>query len=348
MKIAVIGDLHFGIHKNSDYMIDSQIKFFKEQLIPYLKQQNIKGIILLGDLFDNRTSLNIKIKNDVFDLFEKDLLEFNIFIILGNHDIFYNSSLKVNSLKFLTKFKNITIIENITKTKLDNKNILFVPWIVDNNEFINYIDKIEEKIDYCFGHFNFIGFNYDKTRVSDDGLDISTVTTKIKKIYTGHFHTRSTRTVNNCEINYIGSPYQLTRSCIDENRGFTIIDFETENVEYINNDVSLKYIKINYPDSFSEETIKGNIIDVYIDYDKYDEDKVNSYIEKIESYAPATNPNKVIYNTFKLDNDIDITDYNSKSTPVLIRKYVDSQTMENTETIYNNLIALYEQARGEG
>ena len=43
-KICLIGDNHFGCHNNSDVYLESQLNFYNNQFIPYLKQNNIKDI----------------------------------------------------------------------------------------------------------------------------------------------------------------------------------------------------------------------------------------------------------------------------------------------------------------
>jgi len=45
MKIALIGDTHFGKKGFSENFYKNQINFFKKQFFPYLKKNKIKGII---------------------------------------------------------------------------------------------------------------------------------------------------------------------------------------------------------------------------------------------------------------------------------------------------------------
>ncbi|MDD5651662.1 MAG: hypothetical protein PHF86_14805, partial [Candidatus Nanoarchaeia archaeon] len=140
--------------------------------------------------------------------------------------------------------------------------------------------------------------------------------------------------------------YQLTRNDIDEEKGFVILDTETLNYEFINNTISLKYIKLNYPDNFSKETITGNIIDVYVKYDdSYDENEIQKYVHKIEEYNPATTPNLVIENKVIVDSvNLNI---NIGSVSELIKEYVDLIQIENKQEIYNTIVDLYNETKGE-
>lgn len=46
MKIALIADLHFGVKKSDTIFQSSQLKFFKEQFVPELKEQEIDTIVV--------------------------------------------------------------------------------------------------------------------------------------------------------------------------------------------------------------------------------------------------------------------------------------------------------------
>lgn len=341
--IALISDIHFGVRKNSDIFLESHLRFIENQFVPYLKENNINEIFILGDLFDNRASTNTKVMNTVYDIFDKHLCDFKIYIIVGNHDIYYNSSIQINSLKFLEKFKNITLIDKITEINIDNKKIVMVPWITDNLSFIKEFSRIEN-IDLCFGHFNINGFNYNKFKKSEDGL-YGKIFENCKKVFSGHFHIRNSQNIFGSEIIYIGSPFQLTRNDIDEKRGFIILDTSNSQHKYIDNNVSLKYIKLRFPENFNVNKIKNNIIDVYINYDEsYNENEIDKYIKKIEEYLPAMVPNLFIENNSDINGSIDLENYNLGSMLDLMREYINSLDIGNKDEIYKLLIELYNES----
>jgi len=347
MMICLVSDLHFGVRKNSEIFLESQVRFVEEQFIPYLKEHNIKEVFILGDLFDNRNSTNTKVMNTVFDLFDKKLTDFNVHMLIGNHDCYFNSSVEINSLKFLEKFSNVNLVEKITVVEVGRKKIVMVPWVTDTLSFVRDFSQIES-CDLCFGHFNIYGFNFNKVKRSDDGIQ-GKLFAKFKKVFTGHFHIRNSQNVQGSDIIYIGSPFQLTRNDIDENRGFVILDTDTLEYQHIDNNVSLKYIKIKYPEKFTSSRIKNNIIDVYVDYDEnYNEEKVNKYVKKIEEFGPASTPNIFVENNNALNSDIDLENYKFGSMLDLMREYVDSLDVGNKEEINQLLIELYnESTKGE-
>ena len=68
MKVALLADLHFGVKRGDQIWMNSQVRFFKNQLVPELKKQNIKDIWILGDVFDTRESVNVNVISTVIDM----------------------------------------------------------------------------------------------------------------------------------------------------------------------------------------------------------------------------------------------------------------------------------------
>ena len=52
MKIAILGDTHFGVRNDHQAFHDYFEKFYRDVLFPTLEARNIKHVIQLGDLFD--------------------------------------------------------------------------------------------------------------------------------------------------------------------------------------------------------------------------------------------------------------------------------------------------------
>jgi len=344
--VAILGDSHFGIKpKNLDIFIKSQLKFFTDQFVPYLKKYNISTIFFLGDLFENRSTLNVMVKNAVFHLFNEYLKDFQIYLIVGNHDSYLNNSLDINSLKFFSKFSNVTVIEKMTLIEMNNRKIVLIPWITNNAEFISQF--CNNSYDVCLGHLYIRGFNMGNNIACSDGLPAD-VFSKCNKVFSGHFHTRDKRNVDNTEIVYIGAPYQLTRSDIGENKGFTILDLDTLKYIFVNNNQSIQFKKLEYPNPFNKEEISGNIIDIYIDASKnYNDSDIEIFIHNIEEAEPATPPNIFIVNNHILGGEFDINSYNMGSMETLMKDYITTLSIENKDKVYDSLILLYKETKKE-
>ena len=131
--------------------------------------------------------------------------------------------------------------------------------IVDNNKFIDTFSKIN--CDICLGHFNITGSRMNKVKLSEDGIP-KNVFLNCKSLL-GHFHTRSVQKIGNCEICMLDLLINLIVR-YGEERGFIDLDLDTLNYKYINNSKSIKFVKINYPNKYSEDEVKGNLVDIYV------------------------------------------------------------------------------------
>ena len=99
-KVAIINDTHFGMRKGSQIFHDYFEKFYTETFFPALDEAGVDTVIHLGDVFDVRKGIDYWsldwAKRVVFDpLRERGI---KVHMIVGNHDIFYKQSLKINSL----------------------------------------------------------------------------------------------------------------------------------------------------------------------------------------------------------------------------------------------------------
>ena len=343
----MVSDSHFGIKKANDIFFESQIKFFQDQFEPYLRKNKIDTIFFLGDVFDNRVSLNIKIKNMVLNLFSNTLKDYTIYVLVGNHDSYLSTNISINSLKFLDHLNNVKLIETETLIEYNKRKIYLSPWISNYKDFINKVSEMKERVDLCFGHFAINGFNLNKVKIEDGGLEQS-VFAKFKKVFSGHFHIRGVRknVIDNTEIIYVGSPYQLNRGDSNEMRGFCILDTETLDYKFIDNTESLQYVMLTYPEKFTEKMIKGNIIDVNVKFEKNtDDNKLQLYIKMIEKLKPIVPPQIIPINNFvSVDGEVDES---IKSSAQLMREYINRLDVDNKEEIYSILEKLHEEASNQ-
>lgn len=343
-KICVIGDTHFGISNNSDYVLENQLKYIKEELVPYLIKNGINTIVQLGDLFDNRNHINIKIKNAVLELFENEFSKFEFYIFPGNHDVYYKNTNDVTSLKILNRFENVKLIEKISLLSIKGKSCLFVPWQFDNS-FQRYVEEnLLDNVSVVFGHFDTIGARMNKTKVSEHGIDKKFLF-QFPKVISGHYHTRSILSDGKNEIIYTGTPWQLRRDDANEERGVMILDMNSFDYEFIENKTSYRFFSFNYPEKFEERDISGNVIDLYVkDTEKQDE-KLSEYISKIENLKPFSFTIRNI-NTFKNESTEDIKVKNIKE---LFEQYIEIVELESDikDIVIKKLDELYQECQKE-
>lgn len=344
-KIALISDLHLGVKKSDKTFLDNQMNFLYNEFVPYLKNNNINMIAILGDLFDTRNTLNIFMVSKTFRFFEY-LKEQNIFVYIfqGNHDTYFKTTNEVHSLNFLKKFDNVCLIEDIELKEIEKRKLLFVPWVVNNEDFKKRVANKNLHCDVCFGHFDIVGFPLNNTTICQEGLETSLFLNNYTLTFSGHFHKRSTYKIKDREIIMIGSPYQITRNDKGDERGFCILDLETLTYEFVNSNRTIKFIDLKYPEKFTSEQILGNVIDVYVNYNGNDliDKELQKYVQGIEEYNPAYPPNIFMNNTLfdGVENDIKI-----KSLSEMIDDFIDNLQIDNKNEIKDIINELYSKSK---
>jgi calcineurin-like phosphoesterase family protein len=132
LRLWILSDTHFGKHAvDSEKWLLMMKSYFYDFFIPTLKSK-IKPedkLIFLGDLFDNRNSINLKIINEVIQLFEKLSQIIECHVLLGNHDMYLMNSSDINSPAVIKHIPNIHIYDKPKIIDLDGLKTLMMPWI---------------------------------------------------------------------------------------------------------------------------------------------------------------------------------------------------------------------------
>lgn len=247
MKLALITDTHFGARNDSQIFNEYFFKFWEQEFFPTILKKKIKKVIHLGDIFDRRKFSNIKTLNSFrerfIEWFEKNGVELHI--IVGNHDIYYKDTNRVNTPKEIlgNRYKKVKIYEEPEIVKFGKRKILFLPWINrDNNErTMELISSNESSV--VMGHLELNGFKMHKDSFCNHGMN-HTIFSSYDLVMTGHYHHKST--VGN--VAYLGSTYEITWSDYQDPRGFHIFDTNTLDLEYYQNPHRI-FHKIIYNDN---------------------------------------------------------------------------------------------------
>jgi len=345
MKIAMVTDTHFGIKKSSPEFLDSQIRFFRNQFIPYLKENNIDTVFHLGDFFDNRNNINVNVMNKVEELMKVDFKDFKIYMLVGNHDSYFKTTIETHSLKFLRNLSNVNVVDEIEPHIFGSAKVLMVPWQVDNEDFTKRVMDKNLDMDVCIGHFETIGFHFNKGMLCEHGLNSRVLFNNYKVIFSGHFHKRTYQERESSKIQYIGNAYQLTKMDKNENRGFCILDTETLDYEFINNTESIRFTDLVYPEKITKEIVTGNIVDVLVKVDNnFKQAHFQKYMDKVSTFNPVYEP------TIKLDiepSEDKKKEYKTTNIIQLIDEYVSDIDIPDKKEVISNLKDLYEKVKNE-
>ena len=225
MKIALLNDTHFGARNDSNIFDEYFYKFYDDIFFPYLKEHNIKTLIHLGDIVDRRKYINYRIAHNFRHKFMQRLWQDKIdtHILIGNHDIYYRNTNKVNAVQELCTAPDGVnepfIYEEPKVVDFDGTKILMMPWINPENEAHSLHTLNTAVADVCMGHFDLNGFRMMDHMVQTHGYDKSIVS-RFEQVYSGHFHHKN----GDGQVLYLGSQYEMTWSDYNNEKGFHIFD----------------------------------------------------------------------------------------------------------------------------
>lgn len=340
MLVAIITDTHYNFKKGNKVFHDYFEKFYTDIFFPTLKEREIDTVIHLGDMFDNRKSTDYWSFEWTKKVILDPLKNYNFHIIVGNHDIFYKNTNKLNSPELLLNdYKNIKVYSSPKEVEIGGLKILFVPWISSENEekTSSIVESTDAKV--VMGHLELGGFYVYKGHLQENDKH-NDYFKKFKKVFSGHYHTRS----DDGRIYYVGNPYQLYWNDYNDRRGFVLFDTETLNIEYVNNPYEMfkiiNYDEDNIPKDLSE--YENCIVKIVI--------KNKTSVKKYEKFFDSLLKSKPheIKVIEKVDLGINFEDeelVSSEDTLSLLKKYIDeSETQLNKNKIKNILNLVYQES----
>lgn len=348
MKIALITDTHWGIRGDVVAFHDYFKKSVDEFFLPELRKRNIKQIVHLGDLVDRRKFINYMTAHRLRrDFLEPVNQEFQMDIIIGNHDTYYKNTNELNALREIVvgKYDNIKIYSNPYVREFDDIPIMYVPWICDDNhkQTIEMLEATSAQI--CFGHLELAGFEMYRGHVSDHG-QAHDIFNKFDVVCSGHFHHKS----DSGNIHYLGAFAEFTWTDYEDPRGFHVFDTETRELEFIKNPFNM-FVKIWYDDMnknidevlLHDYDVKGKIVKIIV------KNKTNPYwfdlfIDRIENNAPMDM--QVVEDNLQLDLDNDDVVNEAEDTISIFKNYIGQLNIEGTrkEKLEKTIVELYQEA----
>lgn len=284
MKIALLNDTHFGCRNDNPAFMKHQNKFYDEVFFPYMIQHNIKSLIHLGDVVDRRKFINHNTAHNFKKNFWNRLenLDIDTHIIIGNHDTYFKNTNEINAMENLSLNRNSIVYTKTQEVTFDGLNILFVPWICDDNEEDSLYQIDNSTAEICMGHLEVKGFEMHKGHINEHGYE-KNIFKRFEKVLSGHFHKKST----DGQIFYLGTQYEMTWSDYHCTKGFHIFDTSTRELERVRNPLQI-FRKINYDDTKEDYNKKdlSKYEDCFVKLfviNRTDEDMFNNLIDRLQN-----------------------------------------------------------------
>jgi len=137
-----------------------------------------------------------------------------VYVIMGNHDLFYRDKREINSMEFIRNIPNVTVVNEW----IESDDVAIIPWIVQDEW--QRIPHMKQR--YIFGHFELPFFQMNAmVEMPDVGGIKAEHFVNQEYVFTGHFHKRQVR--NN--IHYMGNAFPHNYADAgDDERGMMILE----------------------------------------------------------------------------------------------------------------------------
>ncbi len=342
-KICCISDIHIGVHQNNALWHDVVINWaswLKKELV----KKGIKDIVISGDLFHYRDEIavnTIQVTTKILTMWKN----FNIVLLVGNHDSYYKDRVDVNSLSILSGWDNITVFSTLEQVESFGKKISFCPWGVRAEELI--------QSDIMFGHFEIQSFKMNQYKVCTEGIKSRDLLKNSPLVITGHFHLRDERKYKDGTILYLGNPFQMDFGDVDGVKGYYILDIKNSDYKFYENKLSPQHKKIylsklvKYPGITDEvkEMFSNNIVKFIIDK-HISPDEIDLLLSKFSELDPVSinTDYEINFNKFGIDEHDDIS-ISGIDIPKAIEEFINMLDVEEKSSIIQTTIDLYNRSK---
>ena len=340
MKVLLITDQHFGVRNDNQHFINHYRKYYSKVVIPFIKAYGITEIIDLGDTFDKRKSVNFMSLEAAKEMWFDPIKEIGckMTALIGNHDIYYKNTLRINAPQELLGGYNIDVIDEPTTRNYDGTDILLLPWICDENRDDTFRSITKSTAPVCMGHLELNGFEAHPGHVMNMGMDINPFD-KFQRVFSGHYHMKSTKG----NISYLGNPYQLYWNDYGCKRGFHVFDTETLKTTFYRNPFDMFY-KLYYDNGVRNQIhpsdLEGTFVKLIVE-DKGDQTKFDYAVRQLQSWGLAD---------LKIIEDLSVEMGDSlvletEDTITLLDKYIDEVDLPvDSENVKSIMRSLYVEA----
>ena len=299
-KSLIFTDLHVGV-SNDKASRQKIAENFITEIIEQIEINGIKQVFFLGDLFHQRTSIEVTSLNVANDLIRKLSKACEVFLLQGNHDLYEKFNSNITSLNIFD-LDNVNIVSVPSELTLNGQKVLLVPWLCGTS-LQEHIDasNLSDKYDIMMGHFEIDSSseipnkgksysnayksgskNYSSVEKDNIVSEILHHTNDFSTIYLGHIHDHEVLTFENRTWNIVGSPqYQVhdMQRLPDSKKlhGYYILDEKNNEEFHISTSVP-RFVTLYASDmvngKLDESKLKGAIIRRCYDVVLTDEQKM--------------------------------------------------------------------------
>jgi DNA repair exonuclease SbcCD nuclease subunit len=251
-KVLIFSDIHIFPHKKKNERLEDCLQVLR-WVFETAKKEKINTILFGGDFFHDRQKIEIYTYQKTFEILrdELDQSKIELFLLLGNHDIWFNDNTDISSVMPLSAIRGVRVIKDPERIRIEEHNWDFIPFTHNPIESIDKLKKENGKEEYALGHLAIDGAVLHNNQYSDVSVEhegeIVTISPSIfseyKHTFLGHYHAEQRVNKN---VEYIGSPLELSFGEAFQNKHIIIFDGDTNKIEYVENKFSPKHLIVDF------------------------------------------------------------------------------------------------------
>jgi DNA repair exonuclease SbcCD nuclease subunit len=237
MKWAITADPQFDDQPSYSTILPSGLT---SRLVDYIdcfdwvvdtaRERDCEGLIVLGDIFDSRTSISLSVIDQVCRAFKRASQDLDVHVLVGNHDC----QMRVPTVNSLQAFLGTCTVHEKPTTV---GKFAFMPWVESVTTFRDEVAHLAKDCtaEYLLSHI-LISDALPNANVGRSVQDL--MPDRWKQVLLGDVH-QPVRMLSN--VRYCGAPMQIHYGDAGGERGFYILDDETGELEFIKNTYSPKF-----------------------------------------------------------------------------------------------------------
>jgi DNA repair exonuclease SbcCD nuclease subunit len=294
--VLLFSDLHCHPHKKKAERLNDCLKAL-EWVFDVADEREINDLIFAGDLLHDRQRIDVLTYTKTWEILKRRMssgVAKRLWLLVGNHDLWFNNKWSVSSVQPLSSIPGITIIDSPQQRGIADSAFDFIPYTHDPlKAFEELGSRMEREKCYCIGHLAIDGAILNSAgTVSDvviehDG-DMVVVDAGLfqgyKHTFLGHYHSAQQISPN---VEYIGSPLELSFGEAHQAKWIIDLDTRTGEKEYIENTFSPKHLYLRPKDLERSVDLKNNFVCLITD-DVSAVDVVQMKQELVENAGVAT------------------------------------------------------------
>lgn len=261
-KVLITADLHIHPHRNDQRRTEDGLQCL-QWIYDTAAARNLETVIVAGDFLHHRYSLNTYAYAKACKIVaDRKRAGINTIFLLGNHDMFHENQWDVHSLAPLMEWSKV--VDSPTTLDIHGIPVDFLPYTPLPSK---YIDGFETPSKTLISHLSvaeaILNKKYDVISVEDDTKEKEVIQAdafkKWKKVWLGHYHYGQKVNRN---VEYVGSPMQLTYGEAGQKKHVAIYDLATLKTEYVDNEISPRFHIVEDPDEIDGLAINNGYIQV--------------------------------------------------------------------------------------